>query len=62
MRVDNQIFLGLGTQLKLLIGLGQVNIRKDFTLLCTVKAWVHLNWSEGHILGYGGYLEQAMSF
>ena len=32
------------------------------TLLCTVKAWVHLNWSEGHISGYGGYLEQAMNF
>ena len=30
--------------------------------LCTVKAWVHLNWSEGHISGYGGYLEQAMNF
>ena len=31
-------------------------------LLCTVKAWVHLNWSEGHISGYEGYLEQAMNF
>ena len=30
--------------------------------LCTVKAWVHLNWSKGHISGYGGYLEQAMNF
>ena len=30
--------------------------------LCTVKASIHLNWSEGHISGYEDYLEQAMSF
>ena len=28
-------------------------------LLCTVKAWV---WSDGHIRGHRGYMEQAMNF
>ena len=32
-----------------------------YKLLCTVKAWVHLNWSEGHISSQGGYMEQAMN-
>ena len=39
-----------------------VDLYTIITVLCTVKAWVHLNWSEGHISGYGGYLEQAMNF
>ena len=37
-------------------------IYKHVEGLCTVKAWVHLNWSESHISGHGGYMEQAMNF
>ena len=32
------------------------------TPLCIVKAWVHLNRSDGHIWSHRGYMEQAMNF
>lgn len=31
-------------------------------LLCTVKAWVHLNRSDSHIWGHRSYMERAMNF